>query len=153
MSNRPLYLCDPDKNLACKKTNCRYTHALGECRATLDPAMARQDSTGRPIRLPDKRYMDAPENTIMLPKTGYDARLCPMCGGETRIGNMRIHADGYAVRYRKCTQCPYRYGTVELEYQLATPQLLHRRKLIIVTRGENGGPGAVDWIKEGGRLR
>lgn len=52
-----LYLCDPRKNTICRKEHCSHLTLLGECYATRSPEFAAQDSTGKPIRVPDLREM------------------------------------------------------------------------------------------------
>ena len=48
----PLYLCDPDKNADCPKTNCAFLPPeKGECRYTLDTKYAATDRYGKPVRI------------------------------------------------------------------------------------------------------
>lgn len=55
--NQPhtLYLCDPEKNTNCRKTACKYNPNAKHqrCEATKDPAFAKLDKNGCPIRMPD----------------------------------------------------------------------------------------------------
>lgn len=52
-----LYLCDPNKNEMCKKSNCSHLTLLGECYATKYPEFAVQNAMGKPIRVKDLREM------------------------------------------------------------------------------------------------
>lgn len=43
--------------------------------------------------------------------------LCPICDGETRITNSRPDYD-YVRRRRECTECGYRFTTLEIDKDL-----------------------------------
>lgn len=52
---KALYLCDPEKNIGCKKTRC-FMNPLVEtpsCCCTTDPQYAVRDSSGNPITCRD----------------------------------------------------------------------------------------------------
>lgn len=51
LQERPLYLCDPDKNAECPKTYCAYLlPGFSECRHTHDIRFAKSDREGKPVR-------------------------------------------------------------------------------------------------------
>lgn len=55
MERKTMYLCDPERNAACKKTRCVH-NPLAVCRAcycTTDPVYAVLDEGGTPITVPD----------------------------------------------------------------------------------------------------
>ena len=54
MTHRALYLCDPEKNHECPKTNCMMNPntAAPCCYATSNPAAAALGQDGKPIELP-----------------------------------------------------------------------------------------------------
>ena len=53
--NAAFYLCDPEKHTACKKTGCMHDPdaVYRRCKTTVNPAFAKLDEQGQPIRLPD----------------------------------------------------------------------------------------------------
>ena len=52
LRERPLYLCDPQKNADCPKTYCAYLHpGFEECRHTSDIRFAEIDDEGNAIRI------------------------------------------------------------------------------------------------------
>lgn len=50
MENRkkPLYYCDPEKNVECPKTHCKLSEFQG-CELTTSPEYAKTDADGKPI--------------------------------------------------------------------------------------------------------
>ena len=54
---KTLYYCDPEKNIACRKTCCAYLltpEEGGICAVTFIPEHARTDSDGNPIEYKGK---------------------------------------------------------------------------------------------------
>ena len=51
---KPLYLCDPEKNTSCKKTSCKYNPNAKwqDCTNTTDKEFAMLDEHGEPIKAP-----------------------------------------------------------------------------------------------------
>lgn len=49
-----------------------------------------------------------------LPRPGYNASLCPACGGNSEVQKTGTNISGQLMRYRVCKVCGYRFKTVEL---------------------------------------
>lgn len=63
-----------------------------------------------------------------LPRPGYDASMCPGCGGKSIVQKTGSNAGGQLVRYRVCEECGCRYKTVELLCVGDRVALNYRRK-------------------------
>ncbi len=49
-----------------------------------------------------------------LPRPGYDASLCPACGGKSGVTKTGVNISHQLMRYRACQECGYGFKTVEL---------------------------------------
>lgn len=63
-----------------------------------------------------------------LPRYGYDASLCPKCGEKSTVIKTGRTAGDQLVRYRICTDCGWKFKTVELYCGSETVALQYRRK-------------------------
>ena len=46
-----LFLCDPQKNIACAKNNCRFRNAEKDCKYTPREEFAKLNKNGKPIKI------------------------------------------------------------------------------------------------------
>jgi hypothetical protein len=60
MTERKIYLCNPDLNTKCAKTGCGYIREDGPCFRTTNPEFAAVDEDGQPIEAAkeDKEMID-----------------------------------------------------------------------------------------------
>jgi len=62
-ADKPVYICDPEKNVGCRKSRCKLL-GRGDCETTIYPEHAMTDKDGRLITLIAKRKKE-----LMLPGT------------------------------------------------------------------------------------
>ena len=48
----------------------------------------------------------------------YCVRVCPVCGKDTMVRNTRERENGVIYRRRGCSECNYRFSTIEIDSEL-----------------------------------